>query len=166
MEYKKYKSKYNVGYVLSDGRKILDINRIAETDYRFLLYCDKCKTEKWVRRQDGLRRPCTGCGGKIWKHDTEESRKENKLFTNYRYRAKKRGHEFSLTRTEFLQILSYNCYWCGFDGIVGVDRLDNNQGYTLKNSVACCKKCNYAKNDMSLDEWYDWLYRIATYRNN
>ena len=166
MEYVGRKSKYNVGDTLPNGRKILKITRESETDYRFLLYCDICKTEKWVKRQGGLHRKCAGCGGKIWRHETEEEKIANKSFTNYRYRANKRGHDFTLTRVQFLNIISQTCYWCGFDGLVGVDRIDNNAGYTIENSVPCCKKCNYAKNDMSLDEWNEWLNRITLHRKN
>jgi hypothetical protein len=160
MHYVGRKSKYNIGDILPDGRKILNITRESETDYRFFLYCDICKTEKWVKRQSGLRRKCSGCGGKIWKHESKEDKVANKSFTNYRHRANKRGHDFTLTRVEFLNIISQRCHWCAFDGLVGVDRLDNNHGYTTENSVPCCKKCNYAKNDMSLEEWSEWIDRV------
>ena len=161
MESKKYKSKYNTGDTLADERVIIKIDRLTETNYTFLLYCDVCKTEQLVKRQGGLKRKCTGCAGKIWRHETEDSRIRNKSFTNYRYRAIKRGYEFSLTRTHFLEIISRPCFWCGEVGKVGVDRLDNYLGYSVDNSVASCKRCNYAKNDMSLNEWQDWINRIA-----
>lgn len=166
MKYVGRKSKYNVGDTISDGRQILKINRESETDYRFLLYCNICKTEKWVKRQSGLRRKCAGCDGKIWRYETKEDKVANRLFTNCRHRARKKGYSFTLTRVEFLEIVSRSCHWCGFNGLVGIDRIDNNDGYTIENSVPCCKRCNYAKNDMSLDEWNDWLNRIYFYRNN
>jgi len=165
MKYVGRKSKYNVGDILPDGRKILEIKRESETNYLFLLYCDKCKTEKWVKRQDGLRRECIGCGGKIWRYETQKEKKINKSFTNYKYSANKRGYDFFLTRTEFISLISKSCYWCGNNGLVGVDRLDNEHGYTSENSVPCCKRCNYAKSDMSINEWYEWISRIAKYNS-
>jgi hypothetical protein len=164
MGFKKYKAKYNIGDILSDGRKIINIERVSEREYRFLLYCDSCKTEKWVKRHYGLHIKCVGCGGKIWRHETEEDKIASKSFTNYRYQAKKRGYEFTLTRTEFLNIISMPCYWCGSHGKIGVDRKNNTLGYTLENSVPSCKRCNYAKNDMSIDEWTDWIRSIAQHQ--
>ena len=157
--------KYNVGNVLPDGRKILDKKRTGKTDYQFLLFCNTCKTKQWVKRAGGLRRECSGCYGKIWKYESQKDRVANKSFTNYRYRARKRGYEFSLTRTEFLKIINQSCYWCGFSGKVGVDRLDNKKGYTTENSVPSCKICNYAKNDMTVQEWEEWINRMIKHNN-
>jgi len=156
-------SRYNIGTILEDGREILNIERLSETEYRFLVYCDRCKTEKIVKRTTGLRRQCTGCGGKIWRHETEVEQKANKKFTNYRARAKRKGQDFSLNRTEFLATISQPCHWCGSDGIVGIDRVLNEQGYTLENSVPCCKECNFAKNNMTLTEWLLWIDRLVAH---
>jgi hypothetical protein len=38
----------------------------------------------------------------------------------------------------------------------GLDRLDSNLGHTYSNVVACCKRCNWAKRTMSVDEFYAW----------
>jgi hypothetical protein len=43
----------------------------------------------------------------------------------------------------------------------GIDRLDNALGYTTANSVPCCKPCNQAKNDRSVDEFRDWACALA-----
>jgi len=73
-----------------------------------------------------------------------------------------------------------NCYWCGvppssthkdhlrtgkiMSGLVikynGVDRVDNSKGYTVENSVPCCKYCNRAKNDMTVTQFMEWNKRI------
>ena len=163
MSYKSYRAKYNVGDILSDGRTILEKERIAGTEYKFLLYCNNCKTKNWVKRTSGLKRECVGCGGKIWRYEDKKQKDRNRSFTNYRHRAKKRGYDFSLTRTQFLEIISLPCHWCGFSGSVGVDRVSNNIGYTPENSVSSCKRCNLAKNDMSLEEWQEWISRIAAH---
>ena len=42
----------------------------------------------------------------------------------------------------------------------GIDRVDSSNGYTLDNSVACCKFCNIAKNTMSEDDFYKWIKRV------
>ena len=42
----------------------------------------------------------------------------------------------------------------------GIDRIDNNLGYTVQNSISCCKKCNYAKHKMSYDEFIELVTNI------
>lgn len=42
----------------------------------------------------------------------------------------------------------------------GVDRVDSSKGYTVENSVACCKYCNTAKNTMTESEFYTWIKRV------
>lgn len=44
--------------------------------------------------------------------------------------------------------------------INGIDRKDNNIGYTKENSVACCKYCNFAKHTMNEHEFYEWIKRV------
>ena len=42
----------------------------------------------------------------------------------------------------------------------GIDRIDSSKGYTVENSVACCKYCNTAKNTMTENEFYEWVRRV------
>ena len=42
----------------------------------------------------------------------------------------------------------------------GIDRIDSSKGYTLENSVACCKYCNTAKNTMTESEFYNWIKMV------
>lgn len=42
----------------------------------------------------------------------------------------------------------------------GIDRVDSSKGYTVENSVACCKYCNTAKNTMTESEFYTWIKRV------
>lgn len=44
----------------------------------------------------------------------------------------------------------------------GIDRLDSNLGYTLNNVCACCKTCNLAKHIMGVNEFYQWVLRVAS----
>jgi len=45
----------------------------------------------------------------------------------------------------------------------GIDRIDNNKGYTNDNSVSCCKYCNFAKHTMSEHDFYKWIKRVYEY---
>jgi len=43
----------------------------------------------------------------------------------------------------------------------GVDRVDNNQGYVLRNCVPCCKWCNLAKNNTDVHSFLHAIKRIV-----
>lgn len=43
----------------------------------------------------------------------------------------------------------------------GLDRVNNNLGYTFDNVVPCCKICNFAKSTMNKDEFESWILRTA-----
>ena len=57
--------------------------------------------------------------------------------------------EVELTLEQYTDLISSGeCHYCG--GRLqrtgyGIDRKDSSLGYTLANSVACCKYCNHAK---------------------
>lgn len=42
----------------------------------------------------------------------------------------------------------------------GLDRVDNDVGYTLKNVVPCCKCCNHSKSDQTLPEFLSWVSKV------
>jgi hypothetical protein len=42
----------------------------------------------------------------------------------------------------------------------GVDRIENNSGYTVGNVKPCCKKCNMIKSDKSNKELEEHLKKI------
>lgn len=46
----------------------------------------------------------------------------------------------------------------------GIDRVNNNEGYTLLNSLSCCIICNRAKNSLSYGEFIEWVKCLASYR--
>lgn len=99
----------------------------------------------------------------------------------YRSRAVSRRLCFDLTREQFAILARGNCYYCGalpdrqlrwpgarvYTGTQvkelfnGVDRLDSSLGYTLENCVPCCKYCNRAKSDLSLEQFLRRVHAIA-----
>lgn len=44
----------------------------------------------------------------------------------------------------------------------GLDRVDNNLGHSKENCVPCCKICNYAKRERSVEDFKSWV--LKTYR--
>lgn len=85
----------------------------------------------------------------------------------YMARAAKKGLEFALTVDEFEQIASGACHYClaspSSTHVNGVDRMDNELGYTRCNAVACCKECNHMKADMSAEQFIDHAKRVAAH---
>lgn len=146
--------------------------------------CDcENKTIKIIRGghlKNGHTRSC-GCL-KIFRTNKGESG-FNSLFYIYKRNAKNRDLEFNLTREEFSGLTQQNCYYCGEEPkqVVGtkrnnkkdwakyiyngIDRVNNDKGYIIENCVPCCRKCNRAKDIMSIEEFYEWIKKLMEYIN-
>jgi len=99
----------------------------------------------------------------------------NRIFKGYKDSAKKRNLEFGLSKKEFIEITSLDCYYCGIKPAQiskrefgngnyvynGIDRIDNLGGYTKENTVPCCFICNRAKGASDMEEFKEWLKRVA-----
>lgn len=88
----------------------------------------------------------------------KEKEKERRGGLNQRYSfskrlARKRGKEWSLTKDQYAALISQPCYYCEnklgepVSVGVGLDRLDNTNGYMIDNVVCCCDFCNKIKGD-------------------
>lgn len=88
----------------------------------------------------------------------------NTVISIYKSNANKRGITFELSYSEFERLITSECVFCGSDrgnvlikkgynnfSYTGIDRLDNDIGYTFENTVSCCRWCNRAKNSHSLE---------------
>lgn len=153
----------------------------------WLVGCD-CGTEKIVR-SDGIKcgsvRSC-GCLNRdnakelLTNHNYRTLPKGqadfNRKLKTYQKEAKDRGLAFALTKEQFRSLSSSACRYCGSpptgrsrrrDTTVngyflsnGIDRVDNNQGYTLDNVVPCCKACNRMKHALTLDQFLEHVEKI------
>lgn len=86
-----------------------------------------------------------------------------------------RNLSFELTESEWYTFTQHPCFYCGTPPVQnhgthnyrgafiynGIDRKDNEQGYSSGNCVSCCKQCNQAKKAMSYGAFVVWLKRIA-----
>jgi len=97
----------------------------------------------------------------------------NQVVIQMKGNAKTRGIRWELTREEVRHFTKQPCAYCGigpsqeksgkYYGTYtynGLDRVDSNKGYVIDNIVSCCKRCNWAKGDMTTDEFYDWVARV------
>ena len=98
------------------------------------------------------------------------------LYTNYRNGAELRGQPFELSLEAFASLISMDCHYCGtppsntcvlgrkkFSASLkysGIDRIDSNKGYVSGNCAPCCKRCNIAKNDATLEVFLAWVSRV------
>ncbi len=97
----------------------------------------------------------------------------NSIYNSYKSNALARKYIFELSKDDFIDLLNQNCYYCGIEPSAiydrnyyhikynGIDRLDNKKGYTKDNSVTCCKFCNIAKNNNSLESFNEWVQRLS-----
>lgn len=84
-------------------------------------------------------------------------------FADYKCSAKKRGHSFELTFEQFISFWKKPCAYGGcVIETIGLDRVDNLKGYTMKNIVPCCKIHNKMKRDLSREEFIFMCQKAAS----
>jgi hypothetical protein len=82
------------------------------------------------------------------------SKSQMRSYNDYKYVSEQmRSIKFLLTEKQYNLIQHNECYICGIrpmDGHRnGIDRIDNNNDYTIENCKACCGHCNKMKRDYS-----------------
>jgi hypothetical protein len=106
------------------------------------------------------------------------------FFNRLKQDARERDLTCELTLAEFVDISTSDCYSCGQIDTKnqvqyrsnkksvrytwkanGLDRIDNSRGYDIYNILPCCKRCNQARNDMSIALFFDLVRRIALKNN-
>lgn len=101
----------------------------------------------------------------------------NSLIYTYKKAAAARNIEFNVDYNVFKKLTKENCHYCktepsqihnkgGTNGHYlynGLDRIDSSKPYTNENIVTCCKRCNYAKRQMTQDEFKEWISRVFNY---
>ena len=99
------------------------------------------------------------------------------LYTRYKSRARKDKKDFHLTQDEFRSLITKPCAYCGTPPLQqhkkchckksilhnGLDRVDSKQGYIQNNVVSCCWICNRAKLDMPVQEFIEYIIRLAKF---
>jgi len=102
----------------------------------------------------------------------------NQVYSNYRKTANARQLEFEISIQQFIKITAKNCHYCGLPvsnikinkcgngdfSYNGMDRIDNTKGYTVDNVVPCCRQCNFAKRDQTVDEFNTWLKKLIKHQ--
>lgn len=138
---------------------------------RFLCRCD-CGKEV-VRLSSSLKKGCAvSCG--CWKSLPEGEGAFRALYRATEYNAKYRGISWSLSEDFFRWITKQPCRYCGAEpyqvyqqsrkmgGYIfnGIDRVDNETGYTEENCVPCCGICNYMKSATDVSDFKEWVASV------
>ncbi|MEK0337185.1 MAG: hypothetical protein QQN41_07115 [Nitrosopumilus sp.] len=141
--------------------------------------CCECGVEKWIQTSVLSRTKSCGC---LHRQNASKQLKLkpgqaafNRVFQQYKLRAKRKQLDFKITAEDFKNITKLNCHYCralasnlyiaeGRNGKFrynGIDRKDNKLGYTLDNTVSCCKTCNRAKGELSVVEFLKWIQNVS-----
>jgi hypothetical protein len=97
---------------------------------------------------------------------------------------KRRYKDGELLFEDFYRMSQMPCYYCGIEpdnrqntasqdgdasrfakeeGLFvynGLDRIDNSLPHTLGNVVPCCKYCNYAKRERTVQQFEEWIKKL------
>lgn len=154
---------YHIGR-FKDKRESLDISILPSSRI-----CDKCKVEKPLNSdffhkskpkskyaKFHFKSTCKDCrkgthsdryAAKKIAILNDENLKAKYIYSIYKKLDRKNSRLFALT-VEWvkLNIVNSECIYCGFISN-GIDRIDNNEGHTVANSVPCCTQCNNARMD-------------------
>lgn len=94
-----------------------------------------------------------------------------------------RKYNKELLFEDFYRLSQMNCYYCnaapnniqnaasskkssqfliknGYFIYNGLDRVDNNLPHILENVVPCCKYCNWAKRERTVEEFLEWIAKV------
>jgi hypothetical protein len=106
---------------------------------------------------------------------TEQSQIKYK-FDQYKRGAKERNLIFELSEKDFKKITIKNCFYCNGEpkprkyynsknlnktiSLNGIDRIDSNFGYILKNCIPCCEMCNKMKMAYKQSDFLEQIKKI------
>jgi len=79
-----------------------------------------------------------------------------------KYRHKKRRWDDAvMSKARFSELFDMPCTYCGGQTDGGIDRKDNLQGYSEKNSTPCCEWCNHMKWKLTQEQFLNHIKKIC-----
>jgi|ERR1035437_4677476 hypothetical protein len=85
-------------------------------------------------------------------------------YSIYKHSAKSTHREFTLSMEEFMTFWQKSCFYCGNIPLtIGLDRIDNDKGYTIENIVSCCTTCNLMRKTLSQEIFINHCKLISKY---
>lgn len=190
--------KYGMLTVLQEGER--HISSSGNSYLRWLCKCE-CGKERLVTPtglKSGIIWSC-GCSNFSKPHGNRKTTAQdasfNALWNRNIQAAKRRNHQWSLTKKQFKNLIYSRCHYCNTNPSTsynvyatkngtyragcnkewadkatlfynGIDRKDNNKGYIDGNVLTCCFICNRAKLTMSYNDFIKWIEKIKNNYEN
>jgi len=87
-------------------------------------------------------------------------------YTRYKYSARIRDIIFKLRIEDVTSIIKKPCKYCGYKSKYynGIDRVDNQKGYTKENCVSCCAYCNRMKSNYNIKDFIGYCKKITEHQ--
>lgn len=166
------------------GPKVKDYHNYSNKYFKVLKYLRssewlcKCNCEVIFRTRTNkleTRKGCRKCTASLVSYNKNIPHYGylNRLYKDYRIGAERRKLKFELSFQLFLKLISSNCSYCGQKPMEfnsqylvkvlkplrknGIDRINSKLGYIPENVTTCCSKCNYAKHEMSFNDFKSWV---------
>ena len=143
-----------------------------------LIKCNNCGHERNIKIRaladiEVNKRICLRC----WNTPKGEAGCKQ-LFTGYEQSASNRKLKFEIDFDLFRKLTSSECMYCGSSPTNirkatgrwgdyqynGIDRIDNNKGYTAENCTPCCCICNRAKSDMTHKDFKQYIDMLVEFQ--
>ena len=88
-----------------------------------------------------------------------------KIIGSIKHDARKSGRGWLLDDIFAFKLIISDCVYCGQksnwpNGRNGIDRIDSSIDYYPENCVSCCKYCNGAKSDKTVQEFKLWAEKL------
>lgn len=161
--------KYHQLLIVSISHKIKNLTYVNTI-------CD-CGKEKIICLQNIVRtkKPTKSCNHLKIENLKSFSNKEPNFKSEYKRwlknDVKSRNKTSDLTIEQYSILIMNNCHYCNSPGTQimhfsqafkrnGIDRIDNNIGYTINNCVSCCSICNFAKRSSNYDDFINWVEKV------
>jgi hypothetical protein len=130
--------------------------------------CLRCGKE-FIIFQTAHKVPSTKCPECYQKQQDVESRRARLRYSELIKRAKEKGLPLTLSEEQHADLSIKPCIYCEFMpqvGYNGIDRMDNQEGYTPENSVPCCTECNRSKHVMHPQYYIEKAQAITAYQQD
>jgi hypothetical protein len=87
----------------------------------------------------------------------------------YQRSARLKKLQFTFSEEEFKEMVVNPCYYCNLvdeKGFVGIDRMNQAEGYIQSNSVSCCAMCNWLKGSLDSATFIKRIRHIHSFMKN
>lgn len=186
MEFYRHKNRVPIKIGKVKGKDLFILKEIFPSPYgskRAVLCKCICGNKKTLMLDNVKTGNTKSCGCKTSEYKSKISLPNNKGLKNkvlytYKKNAKDRNITFKLNFSDFDNLILSNCFYCGSVPsnktkhhkskkvllYNGIDRKNNEEGYTIANCISCCKICNRAKNNSTYTEFLNWIDKIVLWR--